>query len=163
MGRIEECGLAPEAFDAAYSLFVVEHVEEPIRFLRSVRRALKPGASFFFITPNLNHYFALLSRATDCLGMQEALLRLLRGRSGSDYHFRALYRLNSRRRILRVAAEAGFSDVEIRLTQSPENLLWYFPRGLRWAPATAERVIALLRWEALFMNIPCRMRKPHGE
>lgn len=39
----ENLGLRPEVFDAALLLFVLFHVPDPVRALREIRRALRPG------------------------------------------------------------------------------------------------------------------------
>ena len=50
------------SFDLVFSDFVIEHVENPLRFLTEVYRVLKPGCSYFFRTPNIFHYVSLISR-----------------------------------------------------------------------------------------------------
>jgi len=47
------------AFDLVWSDYVLEHVEEPVRFMAEVARVLKPGGRFYFRTPSLWHYVSL--------------------------------------------------------------------------------------------------------
>ncbi len=53
-----------DTFDLIVCDWVVEHVKEPGRLLREVRRVLKKGGSFFFRTPNKYHYVPLIARST---------------------------------------------------------------------------------------------------
>jgi ubiquinone/menaquinone biosynthesis C-methylase UbiE len=43
VGRAEELPAADESFDAAFEHTLLEHVADPLRALREMRRALKPG------------------------------------------------------------------------------------------------------------------------
>ncbi len=38
--------------DVVLSFYALEHVRDPLEFLRTVRRLLKPGGTFYFIVPN---------------------------------------------------------------------------------------------------------------
>src|SRR5262245_32962760 len=51
----------PASFDVVLSDYVMEHVRFPRLFLEEVFRVLKPGGSFFFRTPNRNHYVAQIA------------------------------------------------------------------------------------------------------
>ena len=44
--------IQPHSLDGAFSSEVLEHLIDPMPFLRNVRRALKPGALFCITTPN---------------------------------------------------------------------------------------------------------------
>lgn len=48
------CELGPGGFDLIASVEVIEHVENPIGFLRNVKRLLKPGGVAVLTTPNVD-------------------------------------------------------------------------------------------------------------
>ncbi|MEG1833416.1 MAG: class I SAM-dependent methyltransferase [Burkholderiaceae bacterium] len=49
---LERCGFEDQSFDVIYAWHVIEHVPDMTRFLKEVRRVLKPGGVFFFGTEN---------------------------------------------------------------------------------------------------------------
>lgn len=56
---LEQTDLQPESFDLICALEVFEHIEEPLKFLETMRRYLKPGGIIYFEVPN--HDDSLLS------------------------------------------------------------------------------------------------------
>ncbi|HXN87598.1 MAG TPA: methyltransferase domain-containing protein [Candidatus Binataceae bacterium] len=105
------------SFDMAISDWVLEHVKTPGQFLSEVCRVLKPGGSFFFRTPNKNHYVALIARCTP-----EWFHNLVANRArgyppGEHEPWPTFYRLNSRKEIEREARSAGFKQIEIRIEE----------------------------------------------
>lgn len=52
LGDIAEQGFADGCFDAVVASHVVEHVPEPLAFLRECRRILKPDGTLVLLTPN---------------------------------------------------------------------------------------------------------------
>jgi SAM-dependent methyltransferase len=76
-------------FDCIYAFYVVEHLQNPPELLRAVWKLLRIGGNFFAATPNLCHYFGSLALITQRLGIQDWLLRRLRGTEvWQSYHFR---------------------------------------------------------------------------
>lgn len=51
-GTIEDVELPPAGFDAVVATHLIEHLNEPRRFLSLVRRSLKDGGKLYLITPN---------------------------------------------------------------------------------------------------------------
>ena len=140
---IEEFALeCNEPFDAAFAVYVVEHVDEPRRFLDSVRSCLKPGGAFFGVTPNMWHYFGLTARAAAAIGVEEWLLHRLRGAELTDhYHFPVRYRMNTVSALGRVATAAGFRSLDIHHLDDPGVFEGYFPRRFRRFPTLYSRAV----------------------
>ncbi len=151
--------VATERFDVVTAVYVLEHVEAPADFLGAVHRLLVPGGSLFAVTPNLWHYFGLISAAAARLGLEERLLRWLRGGElVEQYHFPVRYRLNSLPTIARQAAAAGFTAVEFRCIEDPNMVVDYLPPRLQ---AAGRRYSAAVnRWgrPELFGTILVRLR-----
>lgn len=55
-----ESDLEPQSFDHVVFLETIEHVENPVAFLREIRRVLRPGGYLVVSTPNaLNTYYLM--------------------------------------------------------------------------------------------------------
>jgi SAM-dependent methyltransferase len=52
-GELKDIGLKPESFDAVSLSHTLEHVADPIAFLRDIYRVMKPGARLAIIVPNV--------------------------------------------------------------------------------------------------------------
>ena len=51
-GNLEDAGFSEKIFDVVTSSHVIEHVHDPLGFLREQRRVLKPGGCLIAVTPN---------------------------------------------------------------------------------------------------------------
>jgi SAM-dependent methyltransferase len=158
IAAIETADIPTASFDILLAFYVAEHVADPDRFIEAAARVLKPGGSFFFITPNARHYFALFARMADRLGIQERLLRGLRpNRLVDEYHHHAYYRLNSPGRIPALAARHGFPSAEMRFSEKLSEIDCYFPKALRAAPRLWQSFVAATRREDLLLNLMVRL------
>jgi SAM-dependent methyltransferase len=119
-GRID---IETASFDLIYSDYVLEHIEEPKGFLTEVYRLLKPGCSFFFRTPNIFHYVGLVSACTPH-SLHEFVANPVRGLA-KDAHkpWPTYYRMNRRSRLERLALEAGFAEIELRMIEPNPSYL----------------------------------------
>jgi len=61
-GTIEQAGLAEGSFDAVVFADVLEHVREPLAFLKRVHALLKPGGTVLLVTPAADSFSAKLLR-----------------------------------------------------------------------------------------------------
>ncbi len=55
-GLLEEAGLDPAQFDAAYCSEVIEHAPDTNRFVAAIARALRPGGVLYLTTPDIDHW-----------------------------------------------------------------------------------------------------------
>jgi 2-polyprenyl-3-methyl-5-hydroxy-6-metoxy-1,4-benzoquinol methylase len=164
VGRIEEVSLPQARFDGALAIYVAEHVSDPEKFLTAVANVLRPGASFFFITPNGDHYFARTAAVLAALGIQERVLRLLRpGQLVDDYHHHAVYRLNRPSQIRRLSGHAGFSEAEFRFAERLGEFACYFPGPAKILPWLWERGVRLTGSERFLGNLLVRLQRAHTQ
>ena len=134
-----------EPFDLALCVYVAEHVENPGPFFQAIRSVLRPGGSCFGVTPNLLHYFGLVSAAATRLGIEDWLLHKVRSPDLIEaYHSPVRYRCNTVRRIRSTALSAGFQQSEFRVLEQPGMFETYFPPALMWWPQGYSRVVN--RW-----------------
>ncbi|MBE7480977.1 MAG: methyltransferase domain-containing protein [Polyangiaceae bacterium] len=112
-----------ETFDLVFADFVLEHVERPRPFLSEVQRVMKPGARFFFRTPNIAHYVAIVSWATPQWFHRAVANRARRMESTAHEPWPTHYRLNFPATLKREARRAGFKDVELRMVEAEPSYL----------------------------------------
>jgi 2-polyprenyl-3-methyl-5-hydroxy-6-metoxy-1,4-benzoquinol methylase len=120
-----------ESFDVVAASDVIEHVEDPSRFVGEAARVLRPGGLLFLATPNrfslgLEPHVRLWGVGYLPRGLAERYVRAARKTSYSHVHLlsaRALERLLRARRLdpeivtPAVPDEAPYSGVELKLVQ----------------------------------------------
>ena len=145
--------LADASIDLAFARYVAEHLERPLDVLAELRRVLRPGGRFLFITPNRRHYVpALASRLG--LGMHRAL-NALRGRPEVDTIFPTVYALNTPEDITRLAH--GRRVLERRdpaRSESQPNYLTFHP-GVFAAGVLYERIVNSSQRAPRSFEVPC--------
>jgi SAM-dependent methyltransferase len=113
------------SFDVIFSDYVLEHVERPGPFLAEVHRVLKPGCSFFFRTPNIYHYVALISCITPHR-LHTTVANFMRSLPENAHEpWPTFYRLNSRRAINRVASQSGFRKINLQMVEAEPSYLMF--------------------------------------
>lgn len=128
---MEDATIAPSSVDLAYAALVVEHVQDPVAFLESIHRALKPGGVFLFCTPNLKSYFGRMCWITKSLGIDEWLLRIIRkSEVVEEYHYPIAYKLNDAKRIQEACDRVGLIPT-IVYTEHQDSCRMYFPKPFR--------------------------------
>jgi SAM-dependent methyltransferase len=111
-----------ESFDLIVCLWVLEHLQDPLATLREVRRVLRPGGHFIFVTPNLSNPVMLLNRIGKALpAFQRRMVPRLYGRVEADT-FRVQYRANTAGAIRTVAASVGLRIDDLRAVPDPTYL-----------------------------------------
>jgi SAM-dependent methyltransferase len=135
-------------FDAAVSVFLMEHLADPLGALKEIYRVLKPGGIYLAKTPNKNHYVGWMARLTPDAFHKWYNAR--RGRSPEDT-FSTFYRFNRFEDVVQISREAGFEVIGLEGFEGvPEYLLLsmlLFVPGLfyeRWTNRKPERK----RWRA---------------
>ena len=91
--------------DLAVCRYVLEHVEDPGAFLRSLGRVLKPGGRFVFLTPSKYYPVMVVSHWLPHRLHQSILARTKKS-AGNDV-FPTFYRMNTKRDLRRQADEYG--------------------------------------------------------
>jgi 2-polyprenyl-3-methyl-5-hydroxy-6-metoxy-1,4-benzoquinol methylase len=155
-----ETARIPEAsIDVAYSFMVMEHVADPAAFFRAVRRALKPGGCYLFLTVNGRHYFTILAKALHAMKMDEGVLKALKRAEAEKYHYPVVYKCNTEPDLRRWAREAGFEAPEFVYLESegPGN---YLPGPLKALAIAGDLKRRTLKNPRQLLNLVCRLRRP---
>lgn len=157
---LEAAEIPTNSFDCVFAIYVLEHVANDVGFLQTVARVLKPGGSFYFITPNGDHYFAAISGILARIGLQEQVLRLIRpGQLVGKYHYPAMYRLNTAAKLRRMGKSMGFDGVEFRYSERFDEFACYFPGPTKVFPWGWEKMVQALGTEQLLGNLMGRLTK----
>lgn len=110
----EQIPFPDESFDLVFCDNVMEHLPDPERVLREVRRVLRPGGRFLGKTPNRKHYMPQVARLTPHW-FHQAYNRL-RGRAAADT-FPTLYRINTPSDVRAIARRAGLRVERLKLAE----------------------------------------------
>lgn len=156
-----ETAVLPEnAFDAAYSFMVMEHVAEPEKFLKAVYRCLKPGGAYYFVTVNRKHYFTMLANTMRTMKIDEIMLRVLRGKQSVEgYHYPTVYKCNQPSQIDALAQAVGFEKPEYVFTET-EGPAPYLPGPLKPILWTMQAKRRMIKNPQVLLRVIARMRKP---
>lgn len=118
----ERLPFADASFDLVVCVWVLEHLEQPEATLREVRRVLRPGGHFLFVTPNLRNPLVWLNRLGKALPrLQRRLVPRLYGREAADT-FPVQYRANTIKALRDQAGECGLEVAELRVVPDPTYL-----------------------------------------
>lgn len=111
-----------ESFDLIVCLWVLEHLREPLATLREVRRVLRPGGHFIFVTPNLRNPMMIMNRIGKALpGLQRRVVPRVYGREEADT-FPVQYRINTVDAIREQAQQAELRVYDLRVVADPTYL-----------------------------------------
>ena len=118
----ENLPFADESFDLVVAVWVLEHLVDPLATFTEVRRVLRPGGHFIFLTPNLRNPLMAINRIGKALpGLQRRLVPRVYGRDEADT-FPVQYRANTERDIKAYARGSGLRVHELRFVPDPTYL-----------------------------------------
>src|SRR5439155_1432867 len=118
----ERLPFVSDSFDLIVSIWVLEHLEDPLATFIEVRRVLRPGGHFIFLTPNLRNPLMLMNRIGRALpALQRRLVPRMYGRDEADT-FPVRYRANTEREIRDHARGSDLRVEELRVIPDPTYL-----------------------------------------
>ena len=156
--KIADCGELPWPdcrFDVVTANMVVEHLENPNSVLKEVFRVLRPGGSFLFVTPNLNH--PVVRMATAVPPRLRRYYRIIIEGAEEEDVFPTTYSLNTVSAVKRVASLAGFQVLLCEVFHSRPPVL---PSLLGRLESGALSVFCWLGLTGLGSNLIVELRKP---
>ena len=106
--NLEDSGIEESSIDIAYSIMVMEHVEEPDAFMKALSHVLKPGGVYWGISVDSRHWFTAVANAMSRVRLKSLYLSLLHGSSrgqGRYLDYPTAYKLNTPENI------AAYSDL----------------------------------------------------
>jgi ubiquinone/menaquinone biosynthesis C-methylase UbiE len=132
----DEFEIPDGSVDVAFSCMVMEHVAYLAALMSRLYRPLRPSGKYIFMTVNGAHYFGIISNALRRLGMDEQVLRLVRGSQSVDsYHYPTAYRFNDPACISQVCRSCGFDQPRFVFAEHPGAKCYFLvqprPHGMQ--------------------------------
>jgi SAM-dependent methyltransferase len=152
---LEQAPVPESAYDVAYAYNVVEHVPIARPFFQKVCQVLRPGGTFYALTPHSRHPFAMISRTLELAGVKRIIARS--NENVNDYP--SYYRLNSRSKVLAAIDGLDFDPPTFYYLTEPGWERAYFPRGLRWLVRGYDKVLGE-PVEGLRLIFTMRLQRP---
>jgi len=119
LASLESLPFDSDTFDTIFSEYVFEHLANPERVVRELKRVLKPLGTILILTPNYYSYKTLAARFTP----QRFHVVMGRHRYGSGHEadmYPTLYRCNTRFQFEELAARVGLRITNVRfVTNGP--------------------------------------------
>lgn len=121
-GVAENLPFANDSFDLVVCVWVLEHLVDPLGAFIEVRRVLRHGGHFVFLTPNLRNPLMVVNRIGKALpALQRRVVPRVYGRDEADT-FPVQYRANTERDINTYAQASGLRIDELRVVPDPTYL-----------------------------------------
>ena len=118
----ERLPFAADSFDLVVCVWVLEHLADPLETFIEVRRVLRPGGHFVFLTPNMRNPLMLMNRLGRAVpALQRRLVPRVYGRDEADT-FPVRYRANTERDIRTCAQGSGLRVHDLRIVADPTYL-----------------------------------------
>ena len=121
--NIEELGAIDlgRKFDLVMSYNVMEHIEEPEKFISAVSKILQPMGKFFFVTPNKLSIFGLLISSLPVNWIKYLSKIFTDSETTNEVHF---YRMNRVNTIVQCLEANTFNNIHIVLVDFLPNNRW---------------------------------------
>lgn len=153
----EAAPIPPASIDIAFSVMVMEHLQNPQQFWDKVHSVLRPGGVFWGFTVDARHPVAIAAACADRLHIKELYLNWLHGKRGEERYedYSVWYRSNTPAQIHSLAK--AFNRHTILSFQSIGQIRYYLPTGLKWLGDSYERLSAGMGWPGI--NLAVRAEK----
>jgi SAM-dependent methyltransferase len=102
-------------FDLVYCDYVMEHIQEPVDFLKELKRVLAPSGRFFFRTPNRRHYVPMMAAMMPKRWHDMAANRSRGFSEKENRTYRTFYAFNSKTQIMNAVEQAGFGNESLSM------------------------------------------------
>jgi SAM-dependent methyltransferase len=111
-----------DSFDLVVAVWVLEHLVDPLGTFIEVRRVLRSGGHFVFLTPNLRNPLMVMNRIGKALpALQRRLVPRVYGRDEADT-FPVQYRANTERDVKSCARASGLVVTDLKVVSDPTYL-----------------------------------------
>jgi ubiquinone/menaquinone biosynthesis C-methylase UbiE len=121
-GLGEALPFSDSTFEVVIGMWLLEHLRAPAQVLAEVRRVLKPGGHFIFITPNARHPLVWANRFSWAFpSVQRLLIPKLYGRAQTDT-FQVHYQANTLTRLRALAETLDVRVVSLLAVKDPTYL-----------------------------------------
>lgn len=124
-GDISNLSFTSNSFDIVTANMVFEHLEKPSIQLKEIYRILKPGGKLIFHTPNIINVTTNIARIVPET-IKRKIVYFLDGREEDDI-FPSFYRINSLRKIYKIAIDSHFQIKKIKMICSTPIFVNIFP------------------------------------
>ena len=157
-GDAEAIPLDDSSVDIITMINVVEHLRDPKKVFLECRRILRPGGSFFLMTPNKFYPPIFIGRALPHFIRQWANSIITSTRSEDT--FRSYYKANSAKALVHICSLAGLSVDSIKYLSNHPEYFMFSTLVYRFAVAIELYVIKheMFRW--FRQRIFCHSIKP---
>lgn len=81
---LEDAEIPDSSVDIAFSIMVMEHVENPESFMESVLRILKPGGVYWGFTVHKHHWFTSVAHLFSKAGLKTFYLQAVHGKNNES-------------------------------------------------------------------------------
>jgi SAM-dependent methyltransferase len=142
----EESEIAPGSIHVAFSVMVLEHIENPHIFFDKLHSVLTTGGIFWGLTVDSRHYFSRMSKLTEALGVKDRYLDSVHGERGVDRYenYPTYYRANSPSRIKKYTR--NFSRRDFVSFSRVGQLDYYTPKSIKPLTHMLDRLAISAGW-----------------
>jgi ubiquinone/menaquinone biosynthesis C-methylase UbiE len=136
-GNILSLPFQHESFDLVTAQMVIEHLQQPMGLLREVRRVLRDGGKFIFLTPNYRNY-QVFSASLLPDKLKKRIVGYFEWREETDI-FPTYYRMNTAKSVRSFAENSGFSVEKISMVHSSFEFTRFPP--LHWVEKALHQIL----------------------